>query len=78
MSRRYVPFAYGRRITQASRRRASTMNSEELASYMDNSLMSLGTALDQWRFKSGPASEVALSLDALMALWNEVELRGLE
>jgi hypothetical protein len=78
MSRRYQPFATGRRITQTARRRASTLNNEEIGMYMDSALMQFGHALDQWRFKSGPAAEVALSLDVLMALWNEVEIRGLE
>lgn len=78
MSRTYAPFASGRRITKTARQRVSTLNSDEIGSYLDSSLMQFGAALDQWRFKKGPASEVSLSLDVIMALWNEVELRGLE
>lgn len=75
---RYRPFASGRRITQTSRQRASTINDHEIGPYLEVLTIQFGQALDQWRFKSGPASEVALTLDTIMALWNEVELRGIE
>lgn len=75
---RYAPFATGRRITQTARRRASTINDREIGPYLEVLTIQFGQALDQWRFKEGPASEVAMQLDSIMALWNEVELRGLE
>ncbi len=78
MSRRYAPFPTGRRISRTARQRASTLDTAQIGPYLDQTIMLLGQSVDQWRFKSGPASEVALALDALMALWNEVELRGIE
>lgn len=75
---RYKPFATGRRITKTARQRASVINDHEIGPYMENALIALGQALDMWRYRGGPASEVALTLDVVMALWNEVELRGNE
>jgi hypothetical protein len=75
---RYQPFASGRRITRAARQRASTLTDQEIAQYLEVLTIQFGMALDQWRYKSGPASEVAMQLDSIMALWNEIELRGLE
>jgi hypothetical protein len=57
--------------------RAERIPNEMLAPYMDTAVMSLGQALDGWRFHGGPRTEVDKALDALNALWQEVERRGL-
>jgi len=48
-----------------------------LAPYLDTAIMSLGQALDGWRFHGAPRTEVDKALDAVNALWMEVERRGL-
>jgi hypothetical protein len=48
-----------------------------LAPYLDTAVMSLGQALDSWRFHDAPRREVDTALDAVLALWTEVDKRGL-
>lgn len=75
---RYKPSSTGRRVTKEARRRASLIDDRTLGQYAETVVIQLGQAIDQWRYHSGPASEVAMNIDALMAIWNEVEIRGLE
>lgn len=76
--KRYTPDERSRPITKVSVKRAKKITDGELPVYADTVTMALAAYIDQWRFHDGPASDVALALDALNAVWNEVEIRGLE
>jgi hypothetical protein len=57
--------------------RVKTLSDGQLAPYMDNAVMGLGQALDGWRFHSAPRIEVERAIDAIVALWDEIESRNL-
>ena len=66
-----------RPITMESRRRASVIPDPELGPTLDSLLMYTAGAIDNWRYRDGPGSDVSLAIDGIMAIWNEVERRGL-
>lgn len=66
-----------RRIDNRARRRVEGMSDSEIKSYLNDTSMSLGVALDMWNHHHAPSDEVTLAVDALVALWTEAERRGL-
>lgn len=66
-----------RRIDNRARSRVQGLSDSEVVSYLHDSTMSLGVALDQWHHHSAPSDEVTLAVDAIVALWTEAEERGL-
>ena len=72
-----TPDFVARRVPPATTKRTKKIPDGQLPMYMDTVLMNMGQALDAWRFSSGPADAVAEAIDALTALWVEIETRGL-
>lgn len=66
-----------RRIDNRARSRVQRLSDSELRSYLHDSTMSLGVALDQWHHHNAPPAEVTMAVDAIVALWTEAEERGL-
>lgn len=66
-----------RRIDTRAYKRVKGMSDSEILSYLNDSSMSLGVALDMWRHHNAPANEVTLAVDAIVALWTEAERRGI-
>lgn len=56
--------------------RASRLETQSLYTWMDNTIMSLGEAFDQWRYKNAPASEISSCLEVLQVIWAELENRN--
>ena len=56
--------------------RYQKMNTPELLLLMESMLMTLGPTFDDWRYKSGPASEVTACLEILDVLWAELQNRS--
>jgi len=57
--------------------RCSKMSTHELSNWVDTSVMSLGQAVDNWRYHSGPLGEVRLMTNVLNDLVMELEKREL-
>ena len=73
-----------RSIDPAAYKRAQKLSNEEAVRYLDNSVMALGQSFDTWRGSSSldaatgnAAEEVRMCVDAIVALWTELENRGL-
>lgn len=56
--------------------RASQIPKEQVGDNLESIAISLHQALDSWRYRNGPAEDVALCVDALLALWTVVERRS--
>lgn len=56
-------------------KRIKNLDRASLLQWFDTSIMSLGAQYDQWRYHGAPESEVTESLEALNALWAELQLR---
>jgi hypothetical protein len=55
--------------------RAFKIPRDQVGDNLDSIAISLHQALDSWRYRNGPAEDVALCVDALIALWTTVEER---
>lgn len=66
-----------RRIDTRAYERVKGLSDTQILSYLNDSSMSLGIALDMWRHHNAPANEVTLAVDAIVALWTEAERRGI-
>ena len=56
--------------------RVSRLDTPSLYTWMDSTIMTLGEAFDQWRYKNAPAGEVAGCLEVLQVIWTELENRN--
>lgn len=56
--------------------RASRVDTPSLYTWMDSTIMSLGEAFDQWRYKNAPSEEISNCLEALQVIWAELENRN--
>lgn len=65
-----------RTVSQSYVKRASSVNDEQLKSYLDSSLVALHQAVDQWRYRNGSKEDVDLCLDAIIAMWNVLDSRS--
>jgi hypothetical protein len=59
-------------------KRADSVDTAQVGSYMESIAISLHEAIDNWRFHSAPVSEVSTYVDALVAMWTSVERRSHE
>lgn len=57
-------------------KRLQKTETSQLLSWMDTTLMALGQASDNWRFHGAEAGEVTLCLNAMYAIWEELQVRG--
>lgn len=64
-----------RDIDPAHYKRANSVPSSEVGSYMDSIAVSLHQSLDAWRYHNGSIDDVTLCVDALVALWTSIENR---
>lgn len=55
--------------------RASKVDTPSLYAWMDITIMSLGEAFDQWRYKNAPSEEISNCLEALQVIWAELQNR---
>jgi hypothetical protein len=58
-----------------AQQRASRLDTPSLYTWMDTTIMSLGSSFDGWRYKSSPSSEVRDCIEALQVIWAELESR---
>ena len=58
-----------------AQQRASRLDTPSLYTWMDTTIMSLGSSFDGWRYKSSPSSEVRDCVEALQIIWTELESR---
>jgi len=65
-------------IDERARKRVLSMDSSTIKSYLSETTMSLNIALDAWTYHGAPSEEVTMAVDALVALWTEVESRKLD
>lgn len=56
--------------------RASRTETGQLLSWLDTSVISLGSAADNWRYHNGSKEDVDMCIDALYTIWNELQTRG--
>jgi hypothetical protein len=56
-------------------KRIKNLDRSSLLQWFDTSIMNLGASFDQWRYHGAPESEVTESLDALVAIWTELQQR---
>ena len=64
-----------RKIDLRYMQRAEAIPDGSVGEHMDSIAISLHRALDDWRHNDGPAEDVALCVDALVALWSVIETR---
>lgn len=64
-----------RDIDPAYVKRAESIDSQQLREYLDSSIVALHQSVDSWRFHKGQPEDVALCLDAIIAMWNVLESR---
>lgn len=57
-------------------RRVQMIGDELLPEYLTNTIMGLNYVVDQWKHHNGPEDEVRQGVDAIIALWSEIERRG--
>ena len=57
--------------------RAKKVDTSQLLIWLDNSVMGLGIALDRWRYHDAPSGEASMALEAVVAIWHELQARGL-
>jgi len=55
--------------------RAAKVAPGHIPDHLDSIAVSLHQALDSWRYHNGDIADVALCLDAFVALWSVVEQR---
>jgi len=74
-----------RSIDPKAYERAQKLSNEQAVQYLDNSIMALGQSFDSWRGSSSldaatgnSAEELRMCVDAIVALWTELENRGLQ
>ena len=65
-----------REIKQDYLSRSLSVHPKDVGSYLDSTAVALHQSLDAWRFHGGPEDEVAMCIDALVALWTSVETRS--
>lgn len=56
--------------------RITKMSNHDLTSWANTTIMSLGRAFDDWRYREGPPEAVTESLDSLTLIWHELMDRG--
>lgn len=66
-----------RKVNTKAMERVKGMSDSDILSYLNDSTMALGVALDMWQHHSAPSSEVTIAVDAIVALWCEAESRSL-
>jgi hypothetical protein len=59
-------------------KRADSVDSSQVGSYMESIAISLHEAIDNWRFHDAPVNEVSTYVDALVAMWTSIEMRSHE
>jgi len=64
-----------RQINPSYIKRAESIHPSDAPAHLDSIAISLHQALDNWRHNGGPADEVTLCIDAMVALWTVVERR---
>ena len=62
-----------RQIDPGYLKRASSIPQEQVSANLESIAISLHQALDAWRYRNAPHEDVAMCLDALIALWTVVE-----
>lgn len=55
--------------------RIKRLDTPSLLSWVDTTVMHFGASFDAWRYKDQPIEDVQDSLDALVALWEEIKSR---
>jgi hypothetical protein len=65
----------GRVIDAKYIKRAEGIDPRQVPEHLDSVAVALHQALDAWRFHDGPAEDVTLCVDALVALWSVTEHR---
>jgi hypothetical protein len=66
---------FNKDLREKADKRVSRMETSELCSWMDSSLMALHAAFDEYRFRNGDKEYVSESLTALNAIWDELVSR---
>lgn len=64
-----------RKIDPAYVKRAKGIDPSSAPDHLDSIAVTLHQAIDSWRFHNGPAEDVSLCVDALVALWSVMENR---
>lgn len=70
-----MPDFVGRTIDVKYMKRAEGIDPRQVPDHLDSVAVSLHQAIDAWRFHDGPAEDVTLCVDALVALWSVTEQR---
>ncbi len=74
---KHRPSRIARPIDPKHLKRADNVETGLVGPYLDEIAMALHQSLDSWRYHSGPAADVDLALDALIALWTVAQSRAL-
>lgn len=56
-------------------KRIKNLDRPSLLQWFDTSIMNLGASFDRWRFHGGPEAEVTEAIEALSAIWAELQQR---
>lgn len=67
-----------RNIDPKAYSRAQMLDSPSLLQYFDHCVLALNSSFDRFRSaEEAPGEEVTMCVDAVVALWTEIENRGL-
>jgi len=56
--------------------RAALLDAQSLRVWLDTTIMGLGASFDKWRYHNGPSEAVTEHIQAIDALWAELEKRA--
>lgn len=66
---------FNKELREKADKRVARMETSELNTWMDSSLMAVHAAFDEYRFRNGEKEYVTESLTALNAIWDELVSR---
>jgi hypothetical protein len=66
---------FNKELREKAGKRVERMDTPDLCTWMDSSLMALHAAFDEYRFRNGDKEYVTESLTALNAIWDELVSR---
>lgn len=66
---------FNKELREKADKRVARMETSELCTWMDSSLMALHASFDEYRFRNGDKEYVTESLTALNSIWDELVSR---